>query len=159
MERYRGTVEKFCEVDVAAQIAWLAAIPLAEWPQQDRLSAAYPYPAMVSDQAWHGFGDQFESVVAGLMTRFPVGHQAYHRMLSVVVPGQTIADHDDVMPESWRVRLHMPLVTNNGCWMWHGGESVHMEVGYAYKVNTEVVHGLHNKGDAARIHFFFDVKE
>lgn len=158
MERYKGTVEPLCAVDVAAHIAWLQAIPLSAWPQQDRLSPDYPYPAMVANQEWHGFGALFTPLVADLMERFP-GCRATHRMLSVVIPGQRIADHDDVQDADWRLRIHVPLITNPDAKMWHGGDIVHMEVGTAYKVNTEIVHGLANMGAAPRFHFFFDVKE
>lgn len=143
-------------MDIAEQVAWLGGIPLSEWPQQDRLSAEYPYPAMVSNQSWHGFGERFEPLVATLLGHFP-NCRANHRMLSVVIPKQRIADHDDVQAEDWRVRVHVPLVTNPKALMWHGGDTVHMEAGSAYLVNTEIVHGLENMGDAPRFHFFFDV--
>lgn len=159
MERYRGTVERLCFVDVMDHVAWLEAIPLSAWPQQDRLTPDYPYPAMVSNPAWHGFAATFDGLVAGIVREHFPGCRATHRMLSVVVPGQVVADHDDVQSGDWRVRVHVPLVTNPGARMWHGGDVVHMEVGTAYLVNTEVEHGLSNLGREPRVHFFFDVIE
>ena len=158
MDRFGGTIEPLCAVDVAAHVAWLQAIPLGDWPQQDRLTPDYPYPAMVSDPCWHGFKQQFDGLVNELLGHFPGGTDT-HRMLSVVVPQQTIADHDDVQDDDWRVRIHVPLVSNSDAKMWHGETLAHLAVGTAYKVNTEVVHGLCNKGSEPRIHFFFDVKE
>lgn len=161
MERYKGICELLCEVDVVDLVEWLVAIPLCEWPQQDRLSAAYPYPAMVTDQAWHGFGEKFDPLVTSLLQHFP-GGRATGRNLSVVIPDQRIADHDDVFGVDWRVRVHVPLVTNPKALMWWNGKqdsAVNMEVGKAYKINTEIEHGLANWGDRPRIHFFFDVRE
>ena len=80
-------------------------------------------------------------------------------MLSIVVPGQRIAEHDDVQSETWRVRIHVPIVTNPRALMFYGTAAFHMDVGTAYLCNTEVLHSLENLGDAARIHFFFDVRE
>lgn len=157
MERFGGTWRELCSVDVSPIISWLEAIPLGDWPQQDRLSADYPYPAMVSDLAWHGFGAVTQGLVDGLMERFP-RHRADHRMLSVVVPGQRIAEHDDVMPENWRVRIHVPLVTNPKAIMFFGRLAIHLDVGKAYLINTEINHSLSNHGDAPRIHVFFDVR-
>ncbi len=161
MERYTGICEPLCEVDVLGLVSWLVAIPLSAWPQQDRLSAAYPYPAMVTDQSWHGFGEKFTPLVADLMEQFP-RCKATGRYLSIVIPGQRIADHDDVFGEDWRARIHVPLVTNPKATMWWRRDeagAVHMRVGQAYKINTEIEHGLSNMGDEPRIHFFFDVRE
>ena len=158
MERYRGTAEPFREVDVSGLVEWLAAIPLEEWPQQDRMDPDYPYPAMVSNPEWKGFKEKTQALVDELSSQFE-GCRVEHRMLSVVIPKQKIAEHDDMQPEDWRIRLHVPLVTNDMAVMLFGTKAVHMEVGKAYAVNTEVPHALVNLGDKPRIHFFFDIHE
>lgn len=158
VDRFRGNVDFLCDVDVATIISWLAAIPLSEWPQQDRMSVEYPYPAMVANLEWHGFRDETDSLVAFIMQRFP-DCKSYHRMLSVVIPGQRIAEHDDVQAEDWRVRIHIPLITNRNCVMSYGTQEFHLEVGKAYMVGTEVPHALRNLGSDPRIHLFFDVKQ
>lgn len=158
MERYAGDCEPLCEVDIDGLLSWLAAIPLSEWPQQDRMSAEYPYPAMVSNLDWHDFGTRSWPLVARLMSHFP-GRHYDHRMLSVVIPGQRIAEHDDVQAADWRARVHVPLVTNTAAVMTYGGRSFHLVAGTAYLVNTEVPHALANLGRSPRIHFFFDVRE
>ena len=157
MERFKGTWKPLCAVDVSPLVKWITSIPLADWPQQDRLSADYPYPAMVSNPDWCGFKDRTDPLVGRIMEWFP-GMRPDHRMLSIVIPGQRIAEHDDVQGEDWRVRVHVPLVTNPDAIMFFGSEGVHLDVGTAYLVNTEVPHSLHNLGSDPRIHFFFDVR-
>lgn len=161
MERYAGTCEPLCAVDISNLVPWVMTIPLSEWPHQDRLSVEHPYPAMVTESAWHGFGEKFDPLVLGLMAQFPPSCTATGRYLSVVVPGQRIVDHDDVLGESWRVRIHVPMVTNPMARMWwrkDEANAVHMQVGTAYKINVEIDHGLANMGAEPRIHFWFDVR-
>jgi hypothetical protein len=158
VKRFGGTCEPLCGLDASRLSNWIREIPLAAWPQQNRLSVDYPYPAMVADLEWQGFGEIVSSCVEALMQFFEGGVPT-HRMLSIVIPGQRIARHDDVQGENWRCRVHVPLVTNPGAVMFFDDESFHMEVGTAYRVNTEVPHSLHNLGSEPRIHLFFDVIE
>ncbi|HEY6861675.1 MAG TPA: aspartyl/asparaginyl beta-hydroxylase domain-containing protein [Pseudolabrys sp.] len=159
MDRFTGTCEELCEVDPSALVEWIASIPLDDWPQQDRMTAEYPYPAMVSRPDWHDFHETVQPIVSELMEHFPAGTWPDHKMISMVVPGQHVEPHDDIQSETWRVRVHVPLVSNEGALMTIGGEDHHLEVGKAYLVNTEVEHSLANLGDENRIHFFFDVRE
>lgn len=158
MQRFSGTCLPLAAVDVSWVATWIEAIPLSEWPQQNRLKAGYPYPAMVADPEWHAFGRTVYPLVMELIEHFPEGFPD-HQMLSIVMPGQKIARHDDKQNETWRVRVHVPLVTNSEALMFFDGGSVHMERGQAYIVNTEVPHWLGNGGSDPRIHFFFDVRE
>lgn len=158
MDRFTGTCEVLCEVDPSIIVEWITSIPLEEWPQRDRMRPDYPYPAMVSNPAWHGFHEVVEHLVAEVMTLFPDGRPD-HKMISIVMPGQAIEPHDDIQNESWRVRVHIPLVTNKKATMTVGGKKHNLKVGKAYLVNTEVEHSLINDGDEPRIHFFFDVRE
>jgi hypothetical protein len=80
-------------------------------------------------------------------------------MLSVVIPGQKIVEHDDIQDENWIVRVHIPLITNPKSIMFFGQYGVNMPVGSAYLINTEVMHSLENMGSEPRIHFFFDLKK
>lgn len=112
---------------------------------------------MVTDRKWPGFFDATEPIVSELIQHFE-GGVPVNRRLSVVVPGQRIFKHTDMQDEGWRVRLHVPVITNPAAVMFILDQPFHMEVGAAYRVNTEVEHWLHNVGDEPRIHFFFDVK-
>lgn len=158
MERFGGTISSLGPVDVSGMVAWIGAIPLDSWPQGERLAAESPYPAMVSNGDWHGFHREAAPVVDELMSHFP-GCVPDHRMLSVVVPGQRVLRHDDLQDETWRVRVHVPLITNPDARMFYDDAGFHLEVGRAYRVNTELPHWLHNLGAEPRVHFFFDVRE
>ena len=158
MKRYDGTAEPLCSLDVSDVVSWIAAIPLEEWPQRDRMRADYQYPAMVSNPVWHDFKAKTDGIVAHILGLFP-GCWPDHRMLSVVIPGQRVAVHTDVQSESWRVRIHVPLITNPQAIFTIAGADQHLEVGTAYLVNPEIEHSVANLGEIPRIHFFFDLRE
>jgi hypothetical protein len=64
------------------------------------MSPDYPYPAMVSNQSWHQFGYHTDYLVNHVTDRIP-WLRVTHRMLSVVIPGQKIVEHDDIQDENW----------------------------------------------------------
>lgn len=143
-------------VNASDLVDWIAAIPFEDWPQQHRLDDGQIRPAMVTDLAWHGFGDHVDAIVASLMQGFP-GCAAYQRMLSVVMPGHAIAPHRDLQAKTWRCRVHVPLISNDRSKFIVEGWAYELRPGFAYKVNTEAVHGVTNDGETPRIHFMFDV--
>lgn len=157
LDRFRGTVEPICPVDIAAMATWIAAIDFADWPQQPRREDGRMRPAMACDPEWYGFRAIADPVVDMLMTNFP-GCAADTRMLSVVMPGHLIAPHIDQQSESWRCRIHVPLVTNQRSRFIVCGVAHLLKPGTAYRVNTEVEHSVENDGDTGRIHFMFDVR-
>jgi len=56
-------------------------------------------------------------------------------------------------------RLHLPVVTNEGCVFSVGGETKHLPIGEIWEINnTGMLHGVVNAGDSARIHLIFDVR-
>jgi hypothetical protein len=154
--RWGGTCEPLASVDVASLVDWITTIDFMEWPQQRQRYGQGLRPAMVSDLAWHGFGKRTDALVAGLMAGFP-GQGAFQRMLSVVMPGHEIKPHVDLQGSQWHCRVHVPLTTNSRSLFIVGGTEHGLEVGMAYKVNTEVVHSVTNDGPTPRIHFMFDV--
>jgi hypothetical protein len=158
MNRYSGAVECLCDIDPSPILQYVESVPLEEWPQQDRLSADSPYPAMITNRRLEGFIGSTQSIIDELMTRYP-GCVSADRRLSVVVPGQKILRHTDLQTEDWIARIHVPIKTNPESIMFILDEPYHMEVGKAYLVNTEVEHHLHNLGTTPRIHFFFDVRQ
>lgn len=155
--RYTGTVQFLAEFDAGPLVAWISAIPLADWPQQRPLDDGQLRPAMVSDPAWHGMEQQAAAFVRATLAHFGSGVHAAKLMVSVVMPGQDIAPHVDVQPPYWIARVHLPLVTNDESRFIVGGEAHHMEVGKAYLVNTEVEHSVENAGPSPRIHLMYDV--
>lgn len=150
-------IDHLCPVDISELAGWLRAIPLTDWPQQDRINRASPWPAMVSDPGWHEFAEVTDGLVAGIMQRFQ-GHFATDRRLSLVVAGQMIGTHDDQQDDSFIARVHVPLETNERAVMTYGADEIHMASGFAYLMDIERMHGIANRGATDRIHFFFDVR-
>lgn len=155
--RFTGACDLITSVDVADLVSWIGAIDFTDWPQQGRLADGLIRPSMVTDPEWFGFGKKAEPVVAQVMTHFPDG-SAYLRMLSVVMPGHSIEPHRDSQAPYWQCRVHVPLATNEHSAFIVAGERFALEVGKAYRVNTEAEHSVENDGDTPRIHFMFDVR-
>ena len=152
MERFTGTVEELCAVDVSSIIEWVTAIPFEEWPQQHPVNGQLR-PAMVKDLMWHGLA----SAVAPALDAVQVGGRVSNVLLTVVMPGQGIDEHVDYQPDHWLARIHVPLTTNEESQFIVGGEHHHMNVGSAYLVNTTVEHAVRNDGDTPRIHLMWDI--
>lgn len=151
-------MESLATVDVAGLVAWITAIDFAEWPQQHRLADGLIRPMMVTDHGWHGFGAEIEPMVQQLLGHFP-GCISDQEMLSVVMPGHEIEPHTDGQPPHWLCRVHVPLVSNERSEFIVGGVAHRLVPGTAYRVNTEAVHAVTNRGDTPRIHFMFDVRK
>lgn len=156
-QRFTGSVEPIASIDPSALQRWLAAIPLTDWPQQNKPGEPLK-PAMVSDSAWHGFSEVSEPIVRELMGGYFQGCREYQRMLSVVMSGDEIAPHVDQQGAHWLARVHVPLQANDLSLFIVDGKSHHLDVGMAYRVNTLAVHGVINRGVSPRVHFMFDVK-
>ena len=66
-------------------------------------------------------------------------------------PGMKLVTHQDA-PD--KIRVHIPIYTNDDSnWIIDGVEQ-HMEPGYAYLVNTTLPHSIENKGKTNRIHLY-----
>lgn len=143
-----------CFIDVCN---WIDAIPLDEWPQQHRLHPDQLRPAMVNDEAWHGFGEVTDPLVAFIMRLFPGSHFERNRMLSVVMPRDSIYAHRDEQPLDWVTRVHVPLFTNPRATTKVDGEEVHMEFGSVHLLDTRRQHSVRNAGHTPRVHLMFDV--
>jgi Aspartyl/Asparaginyl beta-hydroxylase len=140
---------------------WIEQIPFTDWPQQHRIRAYQPRPAMVNDLSWHDFGATTDALVKYIMHAFAPIYVPYNRMLSVVMPNDSIHRHADEQPEDWLIRVHVPLATNPRAYMKIGfepGEKVHMQEGVAYLFDTRKLHSVRNEGHTPRIHFMFDVR-
>jgi len=155
LTRFSGTVEPLLAVDVAALAAWASSIPLEVWPQQVREVPSELRPAMVNEPGWMGFGAACAPVAAQVLAH--TGGRAAVHMLSVVMPGAGIPAHADRQLAAWCFRVHIPLFTNPRAWFIVDGENHHLQVGMAYKVNTEAVHEIVNAGTTPRLHYMFDV--
>lgn len=157
MERFDGTCEKLCDLDldVVRGIAeWIGETPLEEWPQNHRFNGQLR-PSMITDTSWRGFGERIASLTSFLMKEINA-ECGWQHMLSVVMPDQHIPPHRDEQDQRWRCRIHVPLTTNDRAILVMD-KPYHLEVGSAYKINTEATHFIVNMGATPRIHFMFDV--
>lgn len=145
-------------VDIGPVVSWLATIPWRDWPQQHRLRDGGIRPAMVTDLAWHGFGERTQLIVDAVLCRLPIGSVAYQRMLSVVMPGHSIERHTDSQAPYWLCRVHVPLISNNNAWFEENGVRQHMVPGNVYFIDTTKEHAISNEGESPRVHIMFDVR-
>lgn len=72
-------------------------------------------------------------------------------LVTIHTPGTKLITHQD-SPD--KLRVHIPIYTNNdSTWIINGTEYF-MEPGWAYLVNTSLPHSLENKGTTDRIHLY-----
>lgn len=147
------------DLDVTAVRDWLSAIPLEEWPHQDRINPNCRHPCMVDASShWFGVAEAMHPLIHGVMSEHFRGYSAAHPRLSMLVPGQRILPHRDPLPAGWVARVHVPICTNEDVeFSYADGLTIKMPVGAAYSFNPQFEHRVDNRGDTARVHLFFDV--
>jgi hypothetical protein len=74
----------------------------------------------------------------------------------VLYPSSQLVRHQD--PPIAGVRYHVPLVLNDGCWVFHGGTWQQLEVDQGYVMDPTVEHGAVNWGTNPRMHLMVDVE-
>jgi Aspartyl/Asparaginyl beta-hydroxylase len=80
-------------------------------------------------------------------------------MVSRLDPGSTIFWHVDDGPyHEKNIRFHLPLVTNPGCLLYSGPESMHVPVGLLTYFNNRVRHSAANWGQFHRLHLIFEMR-
>lgn len=72
-------------------------------------------------------------------------------LVTIHTPGTKLITHQD-SPD--KIRIHIPIYTNENAVWTIDGEEFHMPPGYAYIVNTTVPHSTENKGETDRIHLY-----
>ncbi len=78
-------------------------------------------------------------------------------MVSKVIRGQAIQIHSDRHDGNCRVRIHIPLKTNDNAYFYTEGKFHHMEQGKAYLIDPSEEHGVVNLGTDDRIHLIFNM--
>lgn len=157
MARFAGYCEEMGRgLDTAPFRKWIEAIPFADWPQQHPSQMGQLRPAMVNDRQWHSFGDQAIEFLAHINFADLCSGQWGNPMLSVVMPGDFIGSHTDKQGPDWNYRVHFPITSNSHCAIFMD-RSYHLQVGCAYRLNTERKHAIFNHGDTPRIHLMIDI--
>jgi hypothetical protein len=83
--------------------------------------------------------------------------------ISRLQPGAVIRAHRDIGREAasvafGQVRLHLPIVTNDGVTFLVGGERLRLLPGRLYYVDFTRLHSVRNDGRTARIHLILDLQ-
>jgi aspartyl/asparaginyl beta-hydroxylase (cupin superfamily) len=71
-------------------------------------------------------------------------------------PSRQIVAHTD--PPIPGKRYHLPIQTNEGCWVFHGGEWAQLQLGHWYEMDPTEIHGAVNWGDTVRVHLMVDAE-
>lgn len=72
-------------------------------------------------------------------------------LVTIHTPGTKLIPHQDA-PD--KIRVHIPIHTNSDSTWVIDGKEYYMEPGWAYLVNTTLIHSLENKGNTDRIHLY-----
>lgn len=72
-------------------------------------------------------------------------------IVSIHTPGTRLITHQD-SPE--KIRVHIPIYTNNDSNWIIADEQYHLEPGWAYLINTTLPHSVENTGNTNRIHLY-----
>ncbi len=156
-----------CDVDIAPLAAWLAEGDKG-WPAPSTPSKPQrvrEIPAALLEPIYAGVLESFSWVLAVKAERetgkLPnsISMAPADPMLSRMLPGQSHPMHVDRQRADWITRVHVPIVTNPGCWMaWEEEDQrVHFEAGKAYSFDTTARHAFGNDGESERIHLIFEV--
>lgn len=84
-----------------------------------------------------------------IVTKLPIRSKKW--LVTIHTPGTKLITHQD-SPD--KIRLHIPIYTNDESNWIIDGEEFHMEPGVAYLVNTTLPHSVENKGTTDRIHLY-----
>jgi hypothetical protein len=85
------------------------------------------------------------------------GIEIYRARISCLMPGEGADWHRDAPDNHYRVRLHIPLVTNPDCFFETREEKAHLAAdGSVYLLNVNCEHRVFNLGSAPRYHIIMD---
>ena len=72
-------------------------------------------------------------------------------LVTLHAPGTKLITHQD-QPD--KIRMHIPIHTNDQSNWIIDGKKYHMEPGWAYLVNTTLPHSVENAGNSVRVHLY-----
>lgn len=140
------------DVDIARALEWLAA---GEKPPTSTAGK----PQRIFDLPMGIFGPIICDALL-LITLADDDYLIAHApMLSRIMPGVYHHYQRDGQRADWLTRIHVPLITNPGCWMQfeEDGLKLHFAPGKAYTFNALEPHAFGNDGETQRVHLIFDV--
>lgn len=86
------------------------------------------------------------------------GRRVVRLQLVALYASQQIPAHADQSIAPCR-RLHIPLLTNAGCWSFHEGAWQQLQPGAVYEMDPAQLHGAVNWGATTRVHLMVDVED
>ncbi len=150
--RFKGGCEPLTKVNSADLIRLIKWIDGSLPPETKNKNPERPF--VIVDSGY--LQSETDSVVADLMLLFP-GCKDTSRAISTLNAGDYVPPHRDTCESNWISRVHVPIITNPGCFFMIGGLYHHMEVGMSYQVNPSLPHAVSNAGPTTRVHLMFDV--
>ncbi|ARB93265.1 aspartyl/asparaginyl beta-hydroxylase domain-containing protein [Legionella longbeachae] len=91
-------------------------------------------------------------------TIYQLGLQPHHARWTRISPHGTTIWHRDTWENSYKVRLHIPVITNPACKFETEEGAFHMPAdGFCYLVAVNCLHKAYNHGNEDRIHIIMDV--
>jgi hypothetical protein len=94
----------------------------------------------------------FTGYALNIVNSMPIRSKKW--LVTIHTPGTHLITHQD-SPD--KIRVHIPIKTNNDSNWIIDGEEYHMEPGWAYLVNTTLPHSVENRGISNRIHLYCKV--
>lgn len=91
----------------------------------------------------------FDGYARELVESLPIKSKRW--LVTIHTPGTRLIEHQD-SPD--KIRIHIPIYTNDKSNWIIDGQEYHMEPGWAYVINTSLPHSVYNSGDTDRIHLY-----
>jgi hypothetical protein len=91
----------------------------------------------------------FDGYALDIVRSLPIRSKRW--LVTIHTPGTNLITHQDATD---KIRVHIPIVTNDQSTWIIDGEELHMEPGWAYLVNTSLPHSVVNKGTTNRVHLY-----
>jgi hypothetical protein len=91
----------------------------------------------------------FNGYALELVQSLPIKSKRW--LVTIHTPGTRLIEHQD-SPD--KIRIHIPIYTNDKSSWIIDGEEFHLETGWAYAINTSLPHSVCNSGDSPRIHLY-----
>lgn len=117
------------------------------------------------DSHWHATNRQFYSklkFIPEFFRRYFIQSELQNFRMQSLRGGGDLGLHREKIigipnrPKHFKVRFHLPIVTNPGVQFMMDGQAYAMKEGWVYLFNQVCLHGVENRGDALRIHLIFD---
>lgn len=141
-------MRRVCAVDVSAVIATLH---LLDWKPGGDPGTSGPiedYPPAMPVNA-----------IFGAVAEYYPGRRRGLTCFAKLIPGQFIERHCDRHDGRCRVRVHVPITTNQSCVFLDEKHAYHFGIGWAWEIDPTLPHCVGNAGDTERVHLFFNMRE